>query len=108
MKRLVVACSALCLIAAASAPEAFAWRGGAAVARGPAGGAAVRGPAGGAAVRGPTTVYAGGVYRAPVAAGVAAGAVVGAAAVAAATPTYYYPPPYYVPPCGPPYTPYCP
>jgi hypothetical protein len=120
MKRLVVFSLTFCLVASL-APDAFAWRagggvyrgggaavrgpmGGAAV-RGPMGGAAVRGPAGNVAVRGPTTVY-GGVYRAPAygaAAGVAVGAAVGAAA---ARP--YYPQPYYVPPCGSPYTPYCP
>jgi hypothetical protein len=120
MKRVVVFSLAFCLVASL-VPDAFAWRagggvyrgggaavrgpmGGAAV-RGPMGGAAVRGPAGNVAVRGPTTVY-GGVYRAPAygaAAGVAVGAAVGAAA---ARP--YYPQPYYVPPCGPPYTPYCP
>jgi hypothetical protein len=113
MKWLVAISLALCLVIWL-APEALAWRGGAAVYRGPAGGvavrgpegaAAVRGPAGNVAVRGPTNVY-GGVYRAPgygAAAGVAVGAATGAAAASS-----YYPPPYYAPPCGPPYTEYCP
>jgi hypothetical protein len=125
MKQFVLISLALCL-AASLTTEASAWRaaggvyrggagavrgpygggavrgpmGGAAV-RGPGGAAAVRGPAGNVAVRGPTNVY-GGVYRPyPVAGAVAAGAVVGAAAATAAAP-------YYVPPCGPPYTAYCP
>ena len=81
MKRTIVFSLALCL-AVASAPAAFAWRGG---------GAAVRGPAGNVAVRGPTTVY-GGAYRAyPAAGAVAAGAVVGAATATAARPYYYAP-----------------
>jgi hypothetical protein len=123
MTRLFLISLALCM-AVSIAPDAFGYRGGAGVYRGPMGGAAVRGPAGGAAVRGPagaaavrgpagnvavrgpTTVY-GGAYRPyPVAGAVAAGAVVGAAAATAARP--YYPPPYYVPSCGPPYTPSCP
>jgi hypothetical protein len=129
MKRFLLVSLALCL-AASFASEAFAFRGGAgragggAVYRGPMGGGAVRGPAGGAAVRGPAGATAvrgpagnvavrgptnvnvyGGAYRpyAGVAAGVAVGAAVGAAAAST-----YYPPAYYVPPCGPPYTPYCP
>ncbi|MEA3070022.1 MAG: hypothetical protein QOD29_1468 [Alphaproteobacteria bacterium] len=132
MQRVVIICFALLLVAAL-APEASAWRGGGGVAvrgpaggvavrgpygggaargpggaaavRGPAGAAAVRGPAGNVAVRGPTTTVYGGAYgyRAPVAAGVVAGAaVVGAAAAAKSYP------PYYTRPCGPPYTPSCP
>jgi len=52
MKRLVLGSLALCIVLVL-APEAFAWRGGGGVYRGPAGGAAIRGPAGGVAVRGP-------------------------------------------------------
>ena len=65
-----------------AAVEQFVALGGYAV-RGPGGGVAVGRQGGGYAVRGPTTVY-GGAYgdRAPVAAGVVAGAaVVGAAAI---------------------------
>jgi hypothetical protein len=123
MQRVVIICFALLLVAAL-APEASAWRGGGGVAvrgpaggvavrgpygggaaRGPGGAAAVRGPAGNVAVRGPTTTVYGGAYgyRAPVAAGVVAGAaVVGAVAAAKSYP------PYYARPCGPPYTPSCP
>ena len=123
MQRVVIICFALLLVAAL-APEASAWRGvggvavrgpaggvavrgpyGGGAARGPGGAAAVRGPAGNVAVRGPTTTVYGGAYgyRAPVAAGVVAGAaVVGAAAAAKSYP------PYYTRPCGPPYTPSCP
>src|SRR5260221_12854437 len=60
MKRLTFVCLGLFLITAV-APDALAWRGGAAGVRGPMGGGAVRGPMGRTAVRGPNggTAYRG-------------------------------------------------